>query len=744
MLGSTLFSTNFAQTGLAMQIFANENEPNTQPVRDTVAPEYHHATNRAEALAAFAKASERLEAAKAAMDKAAKTSAETESAEASAAAEKAEADRKAKIDGLIKEYQAALDEYNFKSSEAQMGLREWNRRVEEAQSGVYYCENRLKTLNDELEKIKKENPSVDFDKLSEPEAQIANAKKDLDDAVKKEEEAEKKVASLNSEIESTETSYNEAVSKVAPLESALNDAKANTLQKSEALNAAKEKYASLTGESSEYADAQKAAAEAETAYNSAVQAEKDAQDALDKANGNVSDLEKKLSDLKQEKPEFDKLKKDESDAKAVVAEKQAAYDTLVNEYDSLTAQKKDAVAKAAELQKEYNDLRNQVSSLYDQIGALTITQDPEYKKAFDDVYKAGDALDRSMYAFFADMFSVDSIDKIVDSVYANAKGKTVKGYKAEPMDAVAFLDEIKFREQMYKALKFNAVFDGFDILEDQNRILAKDKPEHGDYKTHFNAIVGTAIATAVAKGASGAHYAFENKIFYEPSFGPGKYGNAYTYAENLSWGYDNPNDGWYHREKELYDSGVTEFHRVGHYLNILGDHNLAAVVAIPNYTGDFYVPHTSGERFADLTEGAMPIDEARKAILDFMKNHGAAASVDVYNEAFSRKKALTQKYSSDGVVKKRAELKAAADKLSEQSNSVYKELQDKKAESKELDKKIAEKGSEKNSAESAISEAKASQAVADKALADFISSKGDIDALIAETTSSLENAKSDV
>lgn len=40
-------------------------------------------------------------------------------------------------------------------------------------------------------------------------------------------------------------------------------------------------------------------------------------------------------------------------------------------------------------------------------------------------------------------------------------------------------------------------------------------------------------------------------------------------GENLAWNLSDPFDGWYTQEKALYDSGVQDFSRIGHYLNII-------------------------------------------------------------------------------------------------------------------------------------------------------------------------------
>ena len=45
----------------------------------------------------------------------------------------------------------------------------------------------------------------------------------------------------------------------------------------------------------------------------------------------------------------------------------------------------------------------------------------------------------------------------------------------------------------------------------------------------------------------------------------------YNVGENLAWNYRDPFDGWYTKEKQMYDAGNTNFSQVGHYLNIIDE-----------------------------------------------------------------------------------------------------------------------------------------------------------------------------
>lgn len=51
-----------------------------------------------------------------------------------------------------------------------------------------------------------------------------------------------------------------------------------------------------------------------------------------------------------------------------------------------------------------------------------------------------------------------------------------------------------------------------------------------------------------------------------------EHSQAFSVGENLAWGYDNPFDGWYDKEKENYKQNPVWSGDTGHYLNIVDNH----------------------------------------------------------------------------------------------------------------------------------------------------------------------------
>jgi len=44
--------------------------------------------------------------------------------------------------------------------------------------------------------------------------------------------------------------------------------------------------------------------------------------------------------------------------------------------------------------------------------------------------------------------------------------------------------------------------------------------------------------------------------------------SQFNVGECIAWGYQDPFDGWYYAEKQMYNNGVREFMEIGHYLNV--------------------------------------------------------------------------------------------------------------------------------------------------------------------------------
>ncbi|MGN0437101.1 MAG: InlB B-repeat-containing protein [Lachnospiraceae bacterium] len=71
----------------------------------------------------------------------------------------------------------------------------------------------------------------------------------------------------------------------------------------------------------------------------------------------------------------------------------------------------------------------------------------------------------------------------------------------------------------------------------------------------------------------------------------------YNVGENLAWGYSNPFSGWYRSERNLWVSGVREFQRVGHYLNVCnGDYSITGFAV--NQYSSYGVTHEQSFYFS--------------------------------------------------------------------------------------------------------------------------------------------------
>ena len=103
-----------------------------------------------------------------------------------------------------------------------------------------------------------------------------------------------------------------------------------------------------------------------------------------------------------------------------------------------------------------------------------------------------------------------------------------------------------------------------------------------------------------------------------------EHAQQFNIGENLAWNYSDPFYGWYDVEKAAYESGTTEFSKVGHYLNIINSDYATTGFAISEtdygvtmeqsfYFGNYY-DDILGDYFYEDTDTAYTTDEYRKRI----------------------------------------------------------------------------------------------------------------------------------
>lgn len=112
--------------------------------------------------------------------------------------------------------------------------------------------------------------------------------------------------------------------------------------------------------------------------------------------------------------------------------------------------------------------------------------------------------------------------------------------------------------------------------------------------------------------------------------------HAYNVGENLAWGYSDLGafDGWYFREKEQYNNGITDFHTIGHYLNIInttyGTSGYAVRTKMENsllngssYGQTFSVCHIEGELEMTVDEFEAALNAYCSPVIRFEEEHAS-------------------------------------------------------------------------------------------------------------------------
>lgn len=91
---------------------------------------------------------------------------------------------------------------------------------------------------------------------------------------------------------------------------------------------------------------------------------------------------------------------------------------------------------------------------------------------------------------------------------------------------------------------------------------------------------------------------------------------AYLVGENLSWGYEDPFEGWYFEEKKVYDKDKGASGVVGHYLNIINKSYTATGFAHNNNGKYGWNGEVDGQVFSS-SGGTMTVDELNDLLHQF-------------------------------------------------------------------------------------------------------------------------------
>lgn len=234
-----------------------------------------------------------------------------------------------------------------------------------------------------------------------------------------------------------------------------------------------------------------------------------------------------------------------------------------------------------------------------------------------------------------------------------------------------------------------------NFTEANNRVAMKLSPE----------MVVSATASAMVSRNQGDHVLFNtgdneiNRINFP---------NATNWSENLARGYQDPFDGWYTEEKEIYDNNKKD--GTGHYTNITEDYGAAPMTGIGISYGSEEYRVSYCQRFANCAVGkTYTSQEWRNAVNSFASD--AKSKLDqakATKEKIESKDSSAVKYYTDA----ETALQNAKSDLAEKEKAVTageKAVTDKTNASQNLKNQMDAANKSVTDAETAVSEKKALQ-----------------------------------
>lgn len=482
--------------------------------------------------------------------------------------------------------------------------------------------------------------------------------------------AESEEAQAPSSKEEAEAAKNEAQRRLDVSEKAYKDAQA---KKDAAEKAQKEKQQEYDRLQTELKSAE---TKADNAFRDAV-AEKE--NALKQADEKLQTAKEELAqaqtNLDQAKANCDKAKTDYEDSLDAIA----------------TAKQNLEQAK-----KEKTDAEASVKNAQTEMTAAQAKYEQDLQKAKDNLEAAQTAYDNVGIDFLNSVISNDSY-KIANwkKLLANSSDDKVKNAYDETTFNEAFSVDNLLRVATLLDTCNNYRKSDNNFTEANNRVSMKLSPE----------LVVSATASAMISRNQEGHVLFNtgdneiNRINFP---------NATNWSENLARGYQDPFDGWYTEEKEIFDS--KEKSGTGHYTNIMGDYGAAPMTGIGISYGSEKYRVSYCQRFANSAVGkTYTSQEWRNAVNSFASD--AKAKLDqatATKEKIEAKDSSAVKYYTDA----ETALQNAKSDLAEKEKAVTageKTVTDKTNASEKLKNKMDAANKSVTDAETAVSEKEALQ-----------------------------------
>ena len=289
---------------------------------------------------------------------------------------------------------------------------------------------------------------------------------------------------------------------------------------------------------------------------------KDMQDEIDAAKDEVKKAEKKVEDLKAELGPLNAAKE------AAKTELENARDELKTRESAVAEVDKEIESKKADVKSALDAWNAEIKSAENKMNATEKTR-TDAREMYDEMA----AKDYNINQIIEDMLRRDS-------QYSNFRISLKNHDIDEEWTLQQLVDHPWFKKAIKEATKKENVYRSIKLIERCNELRrAEGLPE---LKINTALMVTSVVSNAVSM--------FEIKHTFTArglwnSHADGS--STPMGAENLAWGYDSdqdPFDGWYNDEKALYDQGIRDFSRVGHYKNIINNrYNITGFSTAPAF-----------------------------------------------------------------------------------------------------------------------------------------------------------------
>lgn len=482
--------------------------------------------------------------------------------------------------------------------------------------------------------------------------------------------AESSEAQAPSSKEEAEAAKNEAQKRLDASEKAYKDAQA---KKDAAEKAQKEKQQEYNRLQTELKSAE---TKADNAFRDAMTEKANAlKQADEKLQTAKTELTEAQTNLDQAKANCDKAKTDYADS-----------------LDSIETAKQNL----EQAKKEKTDAEVSVKNAQTEMTAAQAKYEQDLQKAKENLEAAQTAYDNVGINFLNSVISNDSY-KIANwkKLLANSSDDKVKNAYDETTfdEAFSVKNLLELADLLDTCNNYRKTDDNF--TEANNRVAMKLSPE----------LVVSATASAMVSRNQVAHVMYQTS---DSAISKNNFPGASHRAENLSWGSSNPFNGWYVKEKEIFDNkkeGVT-----GHYTNITEDYGAAPMTGIGISYGSTKYRVTHCQRFANRAVGkTYTSQEWRNAVNSFASD--AKAKLDQAKETKEKieaKDSSAVKYYTDA----ETALQNAKSDLAEKEKAVTageKAVTDKTNASQNLKNQMDAANKSVTDAETAVSEKEALQ-----------------------------------